>query len=126
VAGSVEVHGLISKRCVVSACCKAKQGLCALSGIPAGIAAIRWRDNCLRILRKRKAGEREQRERGIDNICYCFHLFISFHCSFLWCHGAMVRLYVTCTSKVLPPPKSITARKKTVCWPDGSGLSRIQ
>jgi hypothetical protein len=28
--------------------------------------------------RKRKAGEREQRERGISNIQFCFHLFISF------------------------------------------------
>jgi hypothetical protein len=32
----------------------------------------RWR-------RKRNAGEREQRERGISNIRYCFHVFISFH-----------------------------------------------
>jgi hypothetical protein len=32
----------------------------------------------LHILRKRKTGEREQRERRIDNICYCFHVFISF------------------------------------------------
>src|SRR5947208_6695891 len=76
VAGSVEVHGLISKRCVVSAGCKAKQGLCALSRIPAGIAAIRWRDNCLRCLRKRKTCECEQRERCVNNMRYCFHLFI--------------------------------------------------
>jgi hypothetical protein len=31
--------------------------------------------------RKRKAGEREQCERGISNIHYCLHGFISFHYS---------------------------------------------
>jgi len=31
-----------------------------------------------RLRRKRKAGEREQRERGITNIRCCFHRFISF------------------------------------------------
>ena len=35
--------------------------------------------NSSRFRRKRKAGEREQRERGIRNIHYCFHGFISFH-----------------------------------------------
>src|SRR5262249_51157792 len=32
-----------------------------------------------RLRRKRKAGESEQCKRGINNIRYCFHAFISFH-----------------------------------------------
>jgi hypothetical protein len=44
----------------------------------------------------------------------------------VWRHRPMVRLYVTCTSKVEPPPKSITPCMKIVCGPGGSGFSRIQ
>jgi hypothetical protein len=32
-------------------------------------------------VRKRKTGEGEQRDRKINDIRYCFHVFISFHCS---------------------------------------------
>ena len=38
--------------------------------------------NRSRLRRKRKAGEREQRERGINNIHCCFHVFIFFHVLF--------------------------------------------
>jgi hypothetical protein len=34
----------------------------------------------LRFRQNREAGERERRERGIDNIAYSFHVLVSFHC----------------------------------------------
>src|SRR5262249_17819638 len=55
--------------------CKAKECVLTLSGVLIGIAAIRWRDNCLRARQKRKAGEGEQRERCVTDMRYCFHLF---------------------------------------------------
>ena len=43
-----------------------------------GVATVWRRDNCLRLLDERKAGEREHRDREINSIRYCFNVF-SFH-----------------------------------------------
>src|SRR5439155_23136497 len=76
---------------------KDKECVLTVSGVWLGIAAIRWRDNCLRCLRKRKTGQQKRNEkedapqrRAPDRSSYprdycqfkmrcCFHVVISFH-----------------------------------------------
>jgi hypothetical protein len=43
-----------------------------------------------RLRRKRKTGEREQRERGVNNVRFCFHLSIFFLLVCFACHRGTV------------------------------------
>src|SRR6476660_3275613 len=87
------IKRLKSDGSVFDASCKTKECVFTLSGVLIGIAAVRWRDNCLRILQKRKACECEQREPEISNIRYCFHGFYFLFCFFSVvsrCNGEVV------------------------------------
>src|SRR6266550_6510368 len=73
VAGGQVIERLETKGCVPDPAGEAKEGLSALSGGSVGIASVwRWIKR-LRHRRKRKAGEREHCQRGVNNIRYCFH-----------------------------------------------------
>src|SRR5207247_11370985 len=56
------------------------------------------------LLSKREAGQGEYCERRIDNIGYCFHVFISFHCFGLLCPLALRSPFLAvhrCTVRIL-------------------------
>ena len=94
--GGAVIKRLKAEGGVVHSGCKAKECVLTLSGVSIGIAAIRWRDNCLRCLRKRKTGQQKRNEkedapqrRAPDRSSYprdycqfkmrcCFHVFISY------------------------------------------------
>jgi hypothetical protein len=81
VAGSVVSERIETDGRVFVAGCEAKERKITLSGVEVGIASVRrWinRPNCRR---ECEAGKRELCERGISNIRYSFHGFISFHLS---------------------------------------------
>src|SRR5213080_2620567 len=94
--GGAVIKRLKAEGGVVHPGCKAKECVLTLSGVSIGIAAIRWRDNCLRCLRKHKTGQQKRNEkedapqrRAPDRSSYprdycqfkmrcCFHVFISY------------------------------------------------
>src|SRR5436190_3265847 len=78
----VEVSGCFSLErkptygSIICASGQAKESILSFCCVTPGIAPIRRRAHCLRILGERKAGKREHRERGTKNIC--FHMFFPF------------------------------------------------
>jgi len=66
-----------TERRIIDAGGNANERVITLGGVVVRQATVLT--NRSRLRRKRKAGEREQRDRGANNIRYCFHVFISFH-----------------------------------------------